>query len=136
MQLLTILAADYANVAEGGKLNVMGIFTNIFATSFPVMHPSMYLVVKLSPDFPEYGQQRKITISLVDEDGKLEVAKITGDIDIPLPFNGRKPEINFTIDLKNLVFPKPGVYQFTVLVDKDYKGSLAIHLEELPKTEG
>jgi len=29
MQLLTILAADYANIAEGGKLNVMGIFTII-----------------------------------------------------------------------------------------------------------
>lgn len=136
MQLLTILAADYANRAEGGKLNVMGIFTNIFAHSFPVLHPSMFLVVMLSPDFPEYGQERKITITLVDGDGKLEVAKITGDIQVPMPVNGQKPEINFIIDLKNIVFPKPGTYQFTVLVDKDYKGSLAIHLEELPNTGG
>ena len=35
MELLTILAADYANIAEGGKLNVMGIFRNIYAATFP-----------------------------------------------------------------------------------------------------
>ena len=131
MQLLTILAADYANIAEGGKLNVMGIFTIIYAPAFPVVHPSMFLVVKLSPDFPEYGQQRQLTISLVDEDGKLKVAEIAGEIQVPMPIGGHKPEINLTIDLKGLVFPKPGRYQFTVLVDKDFKGSLAIDVQKI-----
>jgi len=130
MQLLTILAADYANVAEGGKLNVMGIFTDIYAPTFPVIHPSMFLVVKLSPDFPEYGQQRKLTIALVDEDGKLEIAKITGDIAVPMPVGGHKPEINLTVELKGIVFPKPGRYQFTVLVDKDFKGSHSIEVQQ------
>jgi hypothetical protein len=47
MELLTILAADYANIAQGGKLNVMGIFRNINALKFPAKHSSMTLVVKL-----------------------------------------------------------------------------------------
>ena len=136
MQLLTILAADYANIAEGGKLNVMGIFTIIYAKSFPVVHPSMFLVVKMSPDFTEYGQERKLTITLVDEDGKLEVAKITGDIQVPMSVGGNKPEINLTVDLKGLVFPKPGRYQFSVLVDKDFKGSLAIDVIQIGDTKG
>jgi hypothetical protein len=131
MQLATLLAADYANIAEGGKLNVMGIFTIIYATKFPTVHPSMFLVIKLSPDFPEYGQERKLTISLVDEDGKLEVAKLEGDIKVPMPVGGQKPEINLTIQLQGLLFPKPGKYQFTVLIDKDFKGSLGIQVEQV-----
>lgn len=133
MELQTILAADYANVAEGGKLNVMGIFRNIFGTSFPAVHPSMFLVVQLKPDFPEYGQQRQLSISLVDEDGKTEVAKVSGEINIPMPVGGQRPEINLTVELKGLVFPKPGRYQFTVLVDKDFKGSLSIDVGKLPE---
>ena len=136
MQLLTILAADYANVAEGGKLNVMGIFTQIFAPTFPAMHPSMFLVIKLGPDFPEYGQERQLTITLVDDDGVLEIAKVTGDIQVPMPVGGQKPEINLTINLQALVFPKPGTYQFTVLIDKDFKGSLPIRVNQLNTTEG
>lgn len=131
MELLTILVSDYANIAEGGKVNVMGIFSDIYASSFPTIHSSMFLVIKLSPEFPEYGQQRQLTITLVDGDGKLELAKITGEIDVPMSKNGRRPEIVSIIELKGIIFPKPGRYQFSVLIDKDFKGSLAIDVEQI-----
>lgn len=125
MELLTLLAADYANVAEGGKVNVLGIFRNILASDFPVRHNSMVLVVKLGADLGEYDQQRVLTILLVDEDGN-EIMRLAGNIKIPNPVGGQRPEVNALLTLKEIVFPKPGRYQFSVLVDKDHKGSLSI----------
>jgi hypothetical protein len=39
---------------------------------------------------------------------------------------GQRPEVNAVIDLKDIIFPKPGKYQFVVLIDKDYKGEYSI----------
>jgi len=34
-----LLVADYANVTDNGKLNVMGIFQRLHAREFPARHP-------------------------------------------------------------------------------------------------
>jgi len=125
MELLTILAADYANIAQGGKLNVMGIFREIYATSFPAQHPSMVLIVKLGADLGEYGDSRNLRIRLVDPDGK-EMVKFENNIEIPQPVNGQRPEVNAILALNGLVFPAPGRYPFSVQIDKDYKGQLPL----------
>ncbi|MBA4375273.1 MAG: hypothetical protein C0401_03755 [Anaerolinea sp.] len=130
MELLTILAADYANIAEGGKLNVMGIFRNINGTIFPTRIPSMHLVIKLGADLGEYGETRELTIKLFDPDGK-EIIKISGPIKIPEANNGQRPEVNAVLELRDLVFPNPGRYQFCVFIDKDHKGVLPIDVFQL-----
>jgi len=130
MKLLLLLAADYANVTGDGKLNVMGIFNEINATHFPARHPSMHLVVKLGAELGEYGETRGLTIKLVDVDGD-QIMNLSGSADVPQSVGGRKPEVNAILELKDIVFPKPGPYQFIVLVDKDYKGDLTIYANEI-----
>jgi len=55
MKLTLFLAADYANITREGKLNVMGIFNDIYARTFPARHSSMHLVAKLGAELGEYG---------------------------------------------------------------------------------
>ena len=52
------LCADYANLTGDGKLNIMGIFSTIFATQFPARHPSMHIIAKLIGGLGEEGQTR------------------------------------------------------------------------------
>ena len=130
MELLTILAADYANIAQGGKLNVMGIFRNIYATSFPAQHASMVLIVKLAGELGEYGDERTLTIKLLDADGK-ELMRFTNPIQIPFPSGGQRPEVNAILAMNGLVFPVPGRYQFSVQVDKDVKGHLSLDVTKV-----
>jgi hypothetical protein len=130
MELLTILAADYANIAEGGKLNVMGIFRNINATKFPARHNSMHLVVKLAADLGEYGQSRILTVKLLEPDGK-EVMMVSGPFKIPAGGGGQRPEVNVVLEIKDVIFPHPGRYEFCVFVDKDQKGSLPLDISEI-----
>ncbi len=130
MKLLVLLAADYANVTGDGKLNVMGVFRDINATNFPVRLSSMHLVIKLSAELGEYGDTRTLVVKLRDPDGK-EIMNLTAPAAIPNSQEGKIPEVNAILELKEIIFPKPGPYQFVVLVDKDYKGDLPIYVNKL-----
>jgi hypothetical protein len=130
MEVQVFLAADYANVEQSGKLNVMGIFRDIYANNFPARHSSMFLVLKLGAQLGEYGVSRNITIKLLNADG-IELLNITRPIDIPKGEKGRRPEINMILGLRDLVFPEPGDYQFVVLVDNDWKGELPISIIQM-----
>lgn len=130
MRTLLFLVADYANVTSDGKLNVMGIFNDIHAFNFPARHPSMHLVAKLGAELSEYGQKRSFTVILMDADGN-HVMEIAGEFDIPKGQDGRKPEVNLILDLKDIILPKPGRYQFALLVDKDHKAELTLYVNQL-----
>lgn len=40
--------ADYANIAQGDKLNISGIFNAIWVKDFPAIHPSMVLAAEVN----------------------------------------------------------------------------------------
>ncbi|HEY59902.1 MAG TPA: hypothetical protein G4N92_04340 [Anaerolineae bacterium] len=134
MEKLMALVADYANIAEGGKINVMGIFQTIKAKTFPVRHSQMTLVVKLGAELGEYGKNRKISILLVDENGK-EMLRTVGDVTVPEKGGGLRPEINLIMTFKDIIFSKPGMYDFVIMVDSDHKGSCPIEVIDVSKTE-
>ncbi len=116
MKPLLFLVADYANVTGDGKLNVMGIFQVINAYNFPARHSSMHLVAKLAPELSEYGQKRTFTVILMDADSN-QVLQISGEFDVPRGEGGRKPEVNIILELKDVILPKPGRYQFVLVTD-------------------
>lgn len=130
MRPLLFLVADYANITREGKLNVMGIFNDIYAHNFPARHSSMHLVAKLGAELGEYGQTRDFTVKLLDEDGN-QIMDVSGQFQVPKGERGRKPEVNIILELKDVVFPKPGAYQFVILVDKDHKGELSLYVNQL-----
>ncbi len=127
MELPVLLLADYANIAQGGKLNVMGIFSQIYAAGFPARHPAMQLVMHLSVSPAEYNTTRKLTVKLLDEDGKA-LLNWTEDIPIPEQEPGRRLQIGQILQLNDIVFPHPGTYQFSVLVDLDEKGTYPLYV--------
>lgn len=130
MRLTILLAADYANMTREGKLNVMGIFNDIYATTFPARHSSMHLVAKLMAELGEYGTSRNFTVKLLDADGS-SVFDLSGQFQVPTGRQGRKPEVNLIFELKDLIFPKEGIYQFVLLVDKDHKGELTLYVNKV-----
>jgi len=126
MEILLIVAADYANLTGNNKLNIMGIFSDLNPPSYPYEHPSMYLVVKMRPEFIELGDTRTLTVKFIDEDGH-ELVSMPRQIRIPDIRGGKRPEINGIFSFNNLEIPRPGFYQFAILLDKDHKGSVSIH---------
>ena len=121
MEVPFAVLADSANIAEGGKLNILGIFDRISAPNFPTLHPHMQLVVSFVAEQVEVGQQKPVEIRLTDADGTA-MGSITGTLVVPPPRERGYPiRINQIFPLSGLVFMRPGDYQFNILVNNEPK---------------
>jgi hypothetical protein len=130
MRSLLFLAADYANITREGKLNVMGIFNNINSLQFPARHSSMHLVAKLEAELGEIEQAQDFAVRLLDEDAQ-PIFDLSGQFQIPKGARGRIPEINLIFELKDIVFPKPGTYEFVLFIENDQKEKLSLYVNQL-----
>jgi hypothetical protein len=131
VDLRTILVADYANIAQGGKPNVMGIFGVINAEKCPVRQPEMYFIARLTAGAAEFGRQVTITVKLMDSDAKLTLVDLPQQTIVPTAKGGRRAEVNVIVRLRDIVFPDFGAYQFSILVDNDEKGTLPIEVNKI-----
>ena len=134
------LLADYANVSDSGKLNIMGVFQAMNSAAFPYVHPQMYLVLQFEIDRSEVGKKRKLEVSLINEDG-LALFSVGGEMEIPKPPDpklvaGGPVVFNNLLGFQGLVFEKPGNYEFKVLVGDDHKHSVPLKVLQLKPQRG
>lgn len=126
------LVADYANVSQEGKLNIMGIFDQIFADSVPALHPQMQLIVTIVADRGEADKDHSIMIELIDADNTSKLARIEGAVRFGKPPSGEDIRINHILQLNNIAFTKYGEYSFKIHVDGKVIKSLPIKLAKTP----
>lgn len=113
---ITIAAlADFAKIAEGGKLNILGVFSRIHAERVPFVHPQMRLVVRFEFNSSEAGD-KKYRIELVDEDGKA-LSVMDGSFEVERSNKGDPSTINLITRFDDMLFPKFGDYEFRVLLN-------------------
>src|SRR5215217_4763717 len=82
MEVKLAVLADYANVSQDGKLNIMGIFQEINATALPFPLPQMYLVLTFEAGPAEFGSEKQLRVVLVDSDGN-ERMSLKGQVKVP-----------------------------------------------------
>ncbi|HUF52493.1 MAG TPA: hypothetical protein VMR52_01815 [Dehalococcoidia bacterium] len=130
MEITLAFLADAANAARDGKLNALGIFDELIASSFPTMHPEMQLVFQWMASGSETGDDKRITISLMDEDAN-ERGLIEASLTVPesarpgLPVKGQE-----IVPVKMMTFEKPGIYAFVIAVD-DSRVEVPLHLRKI-----
>lgn len=102
MESALFVAADFANKTESGKLNILGVFTAIYANKFPAIHKRLYLVIKLVAGFGEYETEHDFRVIFVDADGN-KLVNIPGKLVIEHPKGGKQAtavkNINRAIEL-------------------------------------
>ncbi|GIK66998.1 MAG: hypothetical protein BroJett018_47920 [Chloroflexota bacterium] len=131
MEIKVFLTADFANIDNSGKLNILGIFDSIFAKTFPAIHPQLYIVTKVVFDWGEFGEDRNLVYKLFDPDGK-QLMSVDRPFNVPSPKFGQTSEMNFITALRDFPFERPGSYELRLFVDKDYKAVAKIEVKELP----
>ncbi len=115
MQLRIAALADYTNITDNGKLNILGIFSQIHAANVPAVHPQMQFVVQFAFEPIETGD-KTIRIVLQDEDGN-ELLAMQGNLTIPKPNTPDPVVVNQILVLQNVTFPHFGNYEFVIEVD-------------------
>ena len=133
MQMTIGLLADYANVSQEGKLNIMGVFDRIYAPTFPAVHPEMRLVMRFEFSAAELGRERLLEVRLTDADGRT-LSGWSRPLPVPKPDGQTKAIMNQVLTIQGLAFERPGDYAFSVLIDADEKGSIPFTLESTPQS--
>ena len=111
-QLLVWLTCDAVHLdPASGKHTILGVFSNIKARGFPVVHPHMVWFLTLTDVQP--GPHRiKISLSL---DPLRQVELIQRDFESQSPLH----RINLINELNNLRFDQPGDYSIQIEVDDE-----------------
>lgn len=112
VQLLAFLTCDGIHIDPlSGKHTLLGIFSNLHAERFPVIHPRMIWFLTLM-DVPIGNHHLEVTIGLPTESPRTVVDR---------DFESKSPiqRINLINDIQNLRFKAPGDYSIVVEIDDE-----------------
>lgn len=128
MEVPLALLADSANISQEGKLNVLGVFTQIGASSFPAIHMSMTLVLQLDATPAEYGQTKHLQLRMLDADGS-ELGNLEMDLEVPVPPHpSMRPNMYTIVNIGAATFMKPGDHVVHVLIGGEDKRQVQFEL--------
>jgi hypothetical protein len=141
VQVNLAVLCDAANVSREGKLNILGEFDSIHASSFPLTYPTMVLVLRMEAHPTESGDHR-LKLRLLDADGQDVVPSLEGEFSTGFPPFAGVPVRTAPIILQmhGVRFDQPGHYSFELLVDGHHLRSLPLHfvagLDDEPERHG
>jgi hypothetical protein len=118
-QLLAWLLCDGVHIdPSSGKHTILGVFSNIMAKRFPVVHPHMVWFMTLT-DVAAGSHRMKISMGLDPTDPKPLIERT---------FESQGPlvRINLINEIRNLVFQQAG--EFSILIEIDDEPLLATNL--------
>ncbi len=111
-----MLVCDLAiREAETGKFSLIGIFESITTAALPTLHPQLSVYVKLTDAEGHYP----LRLELV----QLETATIVARAESGLDVKDRMGSVELVLELRNLTFGEPGLYEFRLLANDRFVGS-------------
>jgi hypothetical protein len=111
-QLLAWLLCDGVHIdPTSGKHTILGVFSNIIAKRFPVVHPHMVWFMTLT-DVAAGSHKMKISMGLDPTNPKLLIER---------PFESQGPlvRINLINEIRNLTFERAGEYSILIEIDDE-----------------
>lgn len=130
MEVTLAVACDYANVADSGKLNIMGVFQEINPLGFPTAIAQMFLIVSWEAGPAEFGSHKKVSFAFVDEDGNVKV-NLEGPIVVPEPTRpGSRVYFNQLLQLGGLPVEGAGEHAFLILSGGEEKRRVPLYVNE------
>ncbi len=113
MRVLASAICDHAAASSGGKLDIRGIFHDLYAPGFPARQEQMTLVLVLEWDRRDSGRYN-FRVDVRGPAGKPALT-VEGHSEVaPRPADRPPPRTRLVMPLKNIVFPEPGRYDFRI----------------------
>lgn len=129
MHLQLALICDDASQSDDGKLDVHGIFHDLFAPGFPARQERMVLVIEIEWDRADEGRHQ-FRVDLMDPVGKPSL-RVEGHTDVDRRAPNRPPaRTQLVLPLEDVVFPIPGRYSFDMRIKGKRLRGPSLHLFE------
>ncbi len=130
MEAVLAVAADYANVASDGKLNIMGIFQEVNPPASTFALPQMFLVITWSAGPAEFGSTKDVRIAFMDPDNG---ENLVLDYELILPKAvrpGTRSLFHQILGIGGLPLFRAGPHAIYVLVGGETKASVPLYVNE------
>ena len=126
----SIMAAmcEDARVDSNGRMSLTGIFHTVEANHFPCVHPRMFLGCSIPITLANHLERWLVQVDLINPDGK-HLARVVNDSRLMVGYQSEPAWFDFTAEVKNLTFPLPGDYQFSILINGTLAQSVDLHLK-------
>jgi hypothetical protein len=132
MKLDIAVLADAANVSREGKLNICGIFRNIFGAQLPLVWPSLTIALQVTMDPSEKGRTHMLGLVFTDPKKRPMNQFPEMNFEVPADAPGSFVTLPFVLNLTNLAFPIHGVYEFALTIDGAAAGTLSLEVAPPP----
>ena len=120
-QLLAWMTCDAVHIdPSSGKHTILGVFSNIRARQFPVVHPLMVWFLTLT-DLAQGDHQLRISM------GK-DPTSLTKVIEREFKAESPLQRINLINELRNTRFESPGEYEILIEVDEEPILATSMHV--------
>lgn len=131
MKVLYAMLCEDANPRSDGRMDIHGVFTQLYAPGFPAKQDRMVLVTTIEWEEIERGQIH-FAIDLLDPD-RSPVGTINGSSDVGdgPPLSG-PPQTRLVMPLDGVIFPQEGTYEFELKVEEKRQVVARLHLIENP----
>jgi hypothetical protein len=131
MKVLYALVCEHAHERPDGRLDVHGVFHQLYAPGFPAQQDRMTLAVAVEWEESERGKI-EFSIELVDP-SRAPALSITGHTEVAerQPFQG-PPQTRAILPLDGAVFPTEGTYVFELVVNGERTRLTPLHLIKDP----
>ncbi len=131
MRLLTFAVCDQAAATPNGKLDLHGVFHDLYAPGFPARQDRMTLVVCIEWDRDDEGLHR-LRVDIRGPDGRPTLT-VEGESEVtPRPAERPPPRTQLVMPLEDVVFPVPGSYDFDIRVKGEVMPGPVLHLVQVP----
>lgn len=135
MRLLIAALADYANIAQGDKLNLSGVFDTIWVKKFPSIHPTMVLALRFQLEYEDGEKDHSLDVFIEDPDGH-EFAKTQTQLTAPKIKPGQVLVSNQILTFRGLGLKEPGKVIFRIVWDGDEKQRVFLYVVQMPQQHG
>ena len=130
MRVLYAVVCEDAHERDDGRVDLLGIFHQLYAPGFPAQQDRLTLVVVLEWDGWEAGRI-DFSIDLLDPSGSPALS-INGHTDVSAAEVGAPPQTRLVMPMEGIVFPVVGSYDF-VFEGGEHRVRLApLHLIQDP----
>jgi len=131
VRVLYALNCEHAENREDGRLDVHGIFHQLYAPGFPAKQDQMVLALAIEWDIEEPGR-REFKIDMMDPSGSPALT-ISGHTDVtPRTEDESPPQTRLVMPMEGVVFPVAGTYLFELQVGDAAFQLAPLHLIENP----
>jgi hypothetical protein len=131
MNVLYSLIAEDAQLRHDGRMDVHGIFHELYAPGFPARQDRLTLVTTIEWDATERGSIA-FSVNLLDPDGS-PVLTINAETQVEDQYAVHRPaRTQMAIPMEEVVFPRAGAYEFELSVGERRQALAPIYLIEEP----